>query len=110
MYCQTRRPTHFNVDILVGIHVGLPNETAAEVVGVNDDETHTPFILGKIPYGQILKPSNMNNIRRELSERGIAYGAATLWSEMIAALKRHEQNDKWFTPWIPYEDYVFKDG
>ena len=64
--------------------------------GENDDETFlTPYLLlGKVQYHKLMKDDNLDNIRRELTLRGIRFAPGSLWTELIDLLKKDEKDKK----------------
>ena len=76
----------------------------------NEEETMTPFMMGRIRYFDILMKDNILTVRRELQARNIAFDGPPKWKPMIRLLKAHERDSKTFMPVLPYEDYILRDS
>ncbi len=73
-----------------------------------DEETYTPFMLGKIPYGKIRSGPNFGQLQQELQVRGLRFEGCG-WKQMIALLKKDEKDNHCFKPRVGYDRFIICD-
>ena len=89
--------------VIARVHLELPpNMYQRRVV-----QTLTPLIERKIQYGKLKKKYNMQQIRSELTARGLSikFDEKTNWTTLIKLLKEHEKDKKYFKPLTSYDSF-----
>ena len=89
--------------VISWINLDLPPNQYQRRVG----QTLTPLMQGKIQYGKLIKKYNIEQIRCELTTRGLNkhFDDETNWTSLLKLLKTNEKDNKFFKPRTDYDSF-----